>query len=244
MSFVATLFLLIGVTASLGFPDIVSGSITAYLEANNDDNAWFGIVNALVIVAVFLTFPLQLTPAMEVLDEWIVPGTMCCRNDNNDDDDDDGGNTNDGLMVVIQRVDSTDHHRADALLSPNTPGDNDNDDDDIGIVGSTFPTRALFSWFFAGQEWILRRYLFVLGCTLVVLLVDDLGLLMALFGAVGQTGLALLPCVIHRTLQAQGVAPKHRLKSILDVITISFSVLVMISGLFFSIQRIASTNNT
>jgi amino acid permease len=246
MSIVATLFLLIGVTASLGFPDIVSGSITAYLEARYHDNAWFGIVNALVIVAVFLTFPLQLTPAMEVLDEWLAPGcrptTMCysSSNDNDEsDNNDEGGRGNDGLMVVIQRVDSTDHHRADALLDTDNNND-DEEDEDLGIVveTSTFTSTSILSWFFAGREWILRRYLFVLGCTLVVLLVDDLGLLMSLFGAVGQTGLALLPCVIHRTLQAQGVAPKHRLKSILDVITISFSVVVMISGLAFSIQRI------
>jgi len=65
MSVVATLFLLIGTTASWGFPDLTSGSITAYLAQRFPDQAWFGFVNILVMLAVLLTFPLQLTPAME-----------------------------------------------------------------------------------------------------------------------------------------------------------------------------------
>lgn len=65
LSVVAGLFLLIGITASWGFPDLASGSITAFLAERFPGQAWFGFVNILVIVAVFLTFPLQLTPVME-----------------------------------------------------------------------------------------------------------------------------------------------------------------------------------
>ena len=71
MSIVALLFILIGVSASLGFPNVHSGSITAYLEKQYPNVIWFSIVNDLVIVALALTIPLQLTPAMEVLDEWL-----------------------------------------------------------------------------------------------------------------------------------------------------------------------------
>lgn len=91
---------------------------------------------------------------------------------------------------------------------------------------------------FGPYEWIFRRYMVVFGCAAVVLVVDNLSLLIALFGAVGQTGLALLPCLIHLNLQWQGTVPKHNIFTLLDVMTIGFSLLVMISGVFFSVQQI------
>jgi amino acid transporter len=217
MSTVALLFLWIGISASLGFPDITSGSITAYLEERFPDQPWYGVVNSLVILAVFLTFPLQLTPAMEVLDEWFGPGCQplcgCDWTPSMDTEDHDG--------LIIERVDSTDAHRADALLEVATPD-------------------AVVTYYscFGEYEWLVRRYLVVFGCAVVVLIVDDLGLLMSLFGAVGQTGLALMPCLIHWNLQRQGVAPKSTILSLLDLFTIGFSLVVMITGVMFSVQRI------
>jgi len=78
----------------------------------------------------------------------------------------------------------------------------------------------------------------VFGCAAVVLVVDSLSLLMSLFGAVGQTGLALLPCLIHLNLQQRGIAPVHYVFTLLDIITVGFSLMVMISGVVFSVQRI------
>lgn len=183
MSTVAGLFLLIGTAASVGFPDLDSGSITAYLAQQFPDQPWFGFVNILVIVAVFFTFPLQLTPVMEVLDEWFAPG---CR-----------------------------------------PRFITNDDD------STINASC-----FGAHEWIARRYMVVFGCTTVVLAVENLSLLISLFGAVGQTGLALLPCLIHLNLQWQGIAPKHNVLTLVDIFTIGFSLLVMVSGVIFSVHQI------
>ena len=218
MSTVAFLFLWIGVSASLGFPDITSGSITAYLEERFPDQPWFSVVNSLVMLAVFLTFPLQLTPAMEVLDDWFGPGCQptCGCNWTVPFDTE----ARDGL--VIERVDSSDRHREDALLEQ---ADEDH-------ILTTRPSC------FGGNEWIFRRYLVVFGCAVIVLVVDDLGLLMSLFGAVGQTGLALMPCLIHYNLQKQGIAPKSKFLSVLDIFTIGFSFVVMISGLVFSVRRI------
>jgi amino acid permease len=213
MGTVGCLFLLIGLSASWGFPDNTSGSITAYLEERYPDQPWFGVVNSLVMVAVFLTFPLQLTPAMEVLEEW-------CQRSN--DHNINSMEQEEESRPTIRRVDSSDGHREDALL-----------EDDAQQQQCT----TTFKRWWKEKEWIFHRYLVVLGCAAMVLLVDDLGLLMALFGAVGQTGLALMPCAIHLQLQRQGIAPKHRMKTAMDVFTIAFSALVMIFGLVVSVQR-------
>ena len=70
MGTVGTLFLLIGLSASWGFPDNKSGSITAYLEERYPDQPGFGAVNSLVMVAGFLTLHVQLTLSMKVLEDW------------------------------------------------------------------------------------------------------------------------------------------------------------------------------
>lgn len=54
MTIVAILFMCIGIAGSVGFPDIRSGSVTAYLELQYPDVLWFSVVNYLVILAVAL----------------------------------------------------------------------------------------------------------------------------------------------------------------------------------------------
>ena len=56
--------------------------------------------------------------------------------------------------------------------------------------------------------------------------------------AVGQTGLAMMPCLCHLSLQKHGIAPKNRLKSFLSTMTVCFATSVMIFGLVVSIDRI------
>jgi hypothetical protein len=46
------------------------------------EQPWFGVVNSLVMVAVFLTFPLQLMPVIKVLEEWCQ-----CRNSQMEEED-------------------------------------------------------------------------------------------------------------------------------------------------------------
>mmetsp|Transcript_51585 Transcript_51585/g.57617 ORF Transcript_51585/g.57617 Transcript_51585/m.57617 type:complete len:824 (-) Transcript_51585:83-2554(-) len=262
MGCVGVLFLLIGITCGPAFPDIVEGSITAYLTTKYPNSKWYQGVNALVMVAVFFTFPLQLTPAMEVLQEWFGPGCdpqcdSCCfgfgvgewsqtRTNNR--------NTtttiaNDGLLRLRrrhrppsrrqQRRGGGGHHTPlsqqeeeeedetvpeDELLpeegeegvdvmavateetnnstTTSTPIHNEstpmNTNTNRNRHDSTTPTPP--NTCFGTKEWIFRRYVVVICCAIIVLCVQDLGLLMSLFGAVGNTGLAAMPCLIHLQL--------------------------------------------
>jgi len=190
MCLVAFLFLLIGVTCGPAFPDIVDGSVTAYLTTKYPESIWYQCVNASVMVAVFLTFPLQLTPAMEVLQEWFGPGCNPCMVCN-----DDVGSCN-GSMVRNKN----------------------------GVVRN--------------YEWIFRRYLVVFSCSIIVLTVNDLALLMSLFGAVGNTGLAAMPCILHLKLMNDTIAPYNFVLWCIDVGTITLSVAVAIAGVTFTLKEI------
>lgn len=77
MSFVGALFFVTGLINSIAFPDVSSGSITAYLRETFPNNIWYSIVNIFETVAVFLTFPLQMTPPSDIVDDMIDGG--CCR---------------------------------------------------------------------------------------------------------------------------------------------------------------------
>lgn len=197
---VAVLFWVIGFFGSWGFPDIENGSITAYLSEEFPDNVWFKVVNSIVMLAVFLTFPLQLTPALEVLEEW-----FSTNNDPESPTATTGGDSPTGSHESLRR---------EALLNEENRS-----------------TWGRFSW-------VIPRYCIVIGCASVVLVVGDLGLLMALFGAVGQTGLAMMPCLCHLALQRRGILPKHRGKTLMDLLTVMFCTLVMLFGLITSVERI------
>lgn len=68
---IAVIFLCVGATVSTAFPHITSGSVTAFFASTWPQNRWFAIVNALVTVAVLLTYPLQLQPAAMVVDKMV-----------------------------------------------------------------------------------------------------------------------------------------------------------------------------
>jgi len=211
MTLVAFLFVLIGLSASLGFPDVHSGSITAYLEKQYPDVIWFSIVNALVIVAVALTFPLQLTPAMQVLDKWL---DHCdCRGKRREASD---------ASIEVTRYSVAQHVDAEEVTIQNEP-----------TVSSL--DRASCCGI---KVWIYRRWFVVLGCALIVYFVDNLGLLIMTVGAIGQTALAGMPCAIHLAMQYQGTAPRKRLHGILDIVVLFVCGIVMISGLITSITEI------
>lgn len=189
---VGILFWITGFFTAWAFPDIHNGSITAYLHEAFPDNSWFNAVNMIVMLAVFLTFPLQVTPALEVLEEWCQPAVSLAARDTSTD-------------------------------KPNpTPADPDGDARDC--------------W--GDFKWIIPRYCIVLGSAILVLIVDDIGLLMALFGAVGQTGLAMMPCMCHLALQRRGVAPKQRSKTLMNLLTITCCTLVMFFGLIEAVRQI------
>lgn len=74
MAFVGGFMYVTGLTNSLAFPDVSSGSITAYLRETFPDNIWYNVVNIFETVAVLLTFTLQMTPANEIVDNLIAAG--------------------------------------------------------------------------------------------------------------------------------------------------------------------------
>ena len=65
LNVVALLFAAVGCLCSAAFPRIDSASVTAFLASRGP---FFEFVNALVASAVLLTFPLQLTPASQVIE--------------------------------------------------------------------------------------------------------------------------------------------------------------------------------
>lgn len=219
MTLVALLFVLIGVSASLGFPNVHSGSITAYLEQQYPDIVWFSIVNALVILAVALTFPLQLTPAMQVLDEWIDRECVCCRNMHRSDQASDAGSSIEvtSYSVAQQHVEEETFQEEEELPTSISPLD-----------------RTVCCCI---KVWVFRRWLMVLGCAFIVYWVDNLGLLIMAVGAIGQTGLAGMPCAIHLAMQYQGTAPRNHKQMLLDAGVLLICGIVMVSGLVTSITE-------
>lgn len=215
MTLVGALFVLVGVSASLGFPEVHSGSITAYLEKQYPDVIWYSIVNALVIVAVALTFPLQLTPAMEVLDDWIDHRCDCRKKEEEES----------VSSIEVTRYTVAQQHHVDLEEEPFQ---------EELTVSSTLDQTCCCGI----KVWIGRRWLMVFGCALIVYLVDNLGLLIMAVGAIGQTGLAGMPCAIHLAMQYQGSAPTNRLKILVDVIVLLVCGIVMVSGLATSISEI------
>lgn len=68
MGIIALIFASVGASVALAFPTISSGSVTAFLAARSPDDRWLAAVNAFVSMAVLLTYPLQMQPAVMVLD--------------------------------------------------------------------------------------------------------------------------------------------------------------------------------
>jgi amino acid permease len=221
MSAVALLFALTGLTASIGFSDIASASVTAYLKHTYPNVLWFSIVNLLVLIAVALTFPLQLTPAMEVLEKWLTEFSQLgsswkCRH-----------------PCTMHRSSSDDN----AVSSSSSLEDSLHDHmSHSGHIAAARTTVLASIW--NQYSWVVRRWMVVLSCAAFVYLVDDLGILVSLFGAVGQTGLAGMPCAVHLVLQRRHVAPKNIVRTVADVLIIIFCTLVMILGCFLSVLEI------
>jgi hypothetical protein len=183
MSLTALLFLVVGVPTSLGFPDIRTGSVTAYLQQRFPHQLWFSVINDLVMVAVALTFPLQLQPALQVIDRWL---------DRGDHDDDTGvcsisATTSDWISVASNRGSAE-----PTMAIAAEPDGLERMPFELSASLPRIAQRHRCPQIHCGlcrssYTWLIRRWVFVLACALVVVVVNDLGLLMALFGAVGQT---------------------------------------------------------
>jgi hypothetical protein len=301
MSIVGFLFLLIGITCGPAFSDIQDGSVTAYLTIKYPNVIWYKVINASVMVAVFCTFPLQLTPAMEVLNEWFGPGCdpKCCTSttrlrgllsvrrrrrrrrrghtqiaqqdadvvqDEPEDEEEveinssscsssNNNNTNNNARATNPSTIGSgdgDGGGGDGLLVINTATNVVNDDEmtttardainNNNDIITTTTTQSnmnnINNSCFGQYEWIFRRYIVVFCCTIIVLSVNDLSLLMSLFGAVGNTGLAGMPCIIHLRLMKLNIAPFNFILMGIDICTIILSISVAITGVTFTLQEI------
>jgi hypothetical protein len=99
-------------------------------------------------------------------------------------------------------------------------------------AGATIATTTSYAW-------LWRRWGLVVLMTVIVLMIDnDVSLLMGLFGAVGQTGLAGMPCAIHLALQYQVRVPRHTLMSIVDLLILLLTLVVMVAGCAVSVLKI------
>jgi proton-coupled amino acid transporter len=213
MSLLALLFVTVGTTAAAGFPQVHSGSVTAFLEKSFPHTRWYSIVNLLVMAAVALTFPLQLTPAMQVVEKWF-------------------GSTHDEYEAAV----STDEHNVqhEQGIHPEACVEEAFEDESEETLVQTY--HACRS---SRYTWIWQRWIMVLLCSLIVFIFENnLALLMSLFGAVGQTGLAAAPCAMHLRLQWIGKAPKRPWQSVLDVSIIVYCTIIMVSGCILATRQL------
>ena len=271
MTTVAALFAVIGISASLGYPYIESGSVTAFLKHEHADNPWFAVVNVLVLVAVALTFPLQFTPAMQVVEEWWWGSSQ--QQQQQQDRRQGGGEASsscpirpsapppwpwnrrqgsstsssggeDGLLLVNRPLMAVQHPPStratnetaaapleeEARYHPTTPPNTTTTTapcppDDTNNTPPTTPTTTNNDpW------WFVRRWVVVWLLALLVWLVNDLATLIALVGAVGQTGLAALPGLLHMVLHHRGIAPASVGRMVLNVAILGFCATVLVTG--------------
>ena len=228
MTLVAGAFLVTGLGAAVGFPDNHSGSITEYLQATYPNVLWFRIVNSLVMLAVGMTFPLQLTPAAEVVETWVSQWNEHKRGvavPQNDED------ANDGVMIDVPISHATSTEDATATTEP-PPLNTSESSDAVPQLDDTIPLSPNDS-----KAWIVQRWSMVLFFAAIVLAVDDLGVLMSLFGAVGQTTLAAMPCVVHLAMQYQGLAPRCWWQTVIHLAIVTFCGFVLLAGVVQCIRE-------
>mmetsp|Transcript_25086 Transcript_25086/g.37494 ORF Transcript_25086/g.37494 Transcript_25086/m.37494 type:complete len:513 (+) Transcript_25086:39-1577(+) len=221
-------YLLLGVTCGIAYHDrIDSGSITAFLANDaRDQNAahWkvllFNITNALVALAVFLTFPLQLFPAAEVFDQWFCSSFSCqsiyklCPPNSRNYSDSSSLN-----------LDSTELEQNYIFL----PGGNNTSEE-----AHAHPCNA------EKYYWMLRRVLLVAFFTLLTLAVPNVGLIVQLVGSIGSTTLAATPSVCNVSLNVKRNLPIYPL----DIAIIIFCGILMVFGTVFAIKDIIDAHSS
>ncbi|KAK3264809.1 hypothetical protein CYMTET_26473 [Cymbomonas tetramitiformis] len=84
-----------------------------------------------------------------------------------------------------------------------------------------------------------------LGCISLAVMVDDVSLMVSFFGALCQTGIVIVPTLMHVSLLRQGILdvkpPSRRVLLAVDGCIITFCVYVMTSGTYASVQNIISS---
>eukprot|EP00466_Bigelowiella_natans_P020772 jgi/Bigna1/89565/estExt_fgenesh1_pg.C_510129 len=228
MATVAFLMLIVGASCGAAFPGIESGSITAYLSSERN-NPWFKVVNILTLIAVLMTFPLQLYPAVEVINEWFGPRCKptCCQDRERKAPGGGGGanSLNDHRRIPESEVEQQDTTNASMSSSSASSAS--------GVSRSS-----------ANAEWIIRRIIIVMLSAAVSLGTNNLGLLVALVGSVGSPGLVMMPNIIHLRLQFSGQIAMSYLAVIGDILVITFALIVGVAGTYFAITQLVNAHNS
>eukprot|EP00470_Lotharella_oceanica_P014862 CAMPEP_0170191292 /NCGR_PEP_ID=MMETSP0040_2-20121228/51381_1 /TAXON_ID=641309 /ORGANISM="Lotharella oceanica, Strain CCMP622" /LENGTH=397 /DNA_ID=CAMNT_0010439347 /DNA_START=16 /DNA_END=1209 /DNA_ORIENTATION=- len=212
MSTISMIMLTLGATCGAAFPGISTGSITAYL-ADTNDNPWYKVVNTLTMVAVLMTFPLQLFPAMEVVNDWFGPGCepRMCREETES-------------QQWLPQVDSFEAGEgADIGLEEL--------DDGADVPPPHAGCRI---------EWALRRLAAVIICGAVALAVNNVALLVSLVGSIGSPGLVMMPSFISLSLHYKAIRVLPPWMIAADVLVVLMSLTVAVAGAYFSISELVS----
>lgn len=205
-------FLTLSVTCGIAFRgELRTASVIAFLATRSSgaERYVLQVSNALVTVAVFLTYPLQLKPASDILakclsrDRVAQPAGPAAANPQED-----GG----------------------VLESPEAPR--------AAVVveegSARGPVRALREV----PVWALQRLVFVAVCVATTLAVGNIALLVSLFGAVGQTGLGMLAPLCHLALMGAGVIPRSPARAALDAAIVAFCLVIMVAGTYLALTDI------
>lgn len=222
---VSILMLLLGASCGVAFPDIRSGSITAYL-ATHERSAWWVVVDLLAAVSVALTFPLQLYPVVRVVNQWFGPGcaprcrTAAVRADYA------ATGADDTSRIISTETDEHQGMRVNGVAARESSAAlrSELEGGGVGRCG--------------GCEWALRRLGIVGFCTFVALTVDNLALLCALCGSFATPGLIVVAVIFHIKIQYDGLddSPKvlHAIQASIIVVC-----LVVFAGTYFVIRELA-----
>ena len=174
------LFLVVGSVAAAAFPAVSDGSITSYLVQTYPSTPCFHLANALVTVAVLLTYPLQLYPVVEALDACACRGwsKRRGRRERGRKDEGDGGgeDATSTLAGAVQKKSSARANRGSNSRSYNSL-------DRAGGRAAPAPAGVgtgwdgVLQWDLVPPWWALQRVLLTVGFGLVAGSVGSVALL-------------------------------------------------------------------
>lgn len=220
-------YVAIGVSCGVAYRGVLqTGSITAFLaeEAMGGPvETILGVVNAAVTAAVLSTFPLQLLPAADVFSKWLQPSAPVAASP-----------VPPVVVIGRSRVATSD---TDAAVSTDVIGSKEHD---LGEEGEEMNGSVASQRCCCLPQWVAERLFLVTVFVVVTLLVQDVALLVSLFGAVGQTALAALPSCCHLAMMRAGISELSWWLVGLDVLVVSFCFLVMVIGTMLAMSDIVS----
>lgn len=187
------------------------------------------VINAILVVAVLMTFPLQLHPAVEVLEKALNVGPMAA-NDNSEFRDADV----DELSVLLNDTeDSNDHWLGPKIRSIHTGGD-----EQIDVIHVPLPPRNRQP---RGGPiyWRLLRIAVIIVCSLAAAFVPKLSLIISLVGCLtsGTLGM-ILPVVIDYKIRRMKGMRISRRRMILGIMAIMSGIFAITVGNYYTILAI------